>query len=343
MSGAPNGSQADHAVGNQVGRSRTTGPARWAAALAVTALPLPVVLVTWLAWRDRLPDPMPTHWNVHGEVDGITALDPLVTALTIAAAAGIPLAALAAAVRRWSWHGRRVLALFGALVAGFGAGIWLMNAVVALDVADAYQAPPLTWHLCLMIGVALLPPAGVFLALGRAPAPAPATGRPPADAPRLDLGADERASWNEIMVPRGLVAVLVVALVGAAGLGVALGNPWATAPVVVALLVVAASFAVIRLTVDRRGLTIRFGPWRFAQVTVVLDEIEYAEVTEVHPGAWGGWGYRMRPRGRAVVLQKGPGVRLALSDNRHFVTNTRDPEAVAGLINTMVERVRKAA
>ena len=47
---------------------------------------------------------------------------------------------------------------------------------------------------------------------------------------------------------------------------------------------------------------------------------------------------RMMPGGRAVVLRRGPGVHLALSEGRRFVVSTHDPEALAGLVNTLVDR-----
>lgn len=315
-------------------------PLRWGAALAVTALPLPVMVGTWLAWRERLPNPMPTHWGAGGRVDGVTSLAAVFTALCVAAAVGVLVAAVAAARRRWSWHARRAAAATGAAVAGFAAGIWLMNALLALDVADAYQAPPPTWHLALMLTVATLLPVGVFVALGAAPAGSAAAGRPDADLPRIDLPAGQRAAWSEVMVPNGMVAVLAVSLLATALLGAVARSAWAVAPTVAVLLVVGLAFTVLRVTVDRRGLRVGFGPWGWPQVTVALDEIEYAEVAEVRPAEWGGWGYRMRPGGRALVLRRGPGVRLVLSGGREFVATTRDPRTVAGLVNTLLDRVR---
>jgi len=315
-------------------------PLRWVAAVAAAALPLLVMIGTTLAWRERLPDPIPTHWGADGRVDGVTSRAAVVATLCVAAAVGVLVAGVAATRRRWSWHARRAVAATGAVVAGFATGAWLMSALLALDATDAYQAPAPTWHLALMLAVATLPAVGVFLALGAAPAGSPAAGRPAADLPRIDLAAGQRAAWSEVMVPNGMVVVLAVSLLATALLGALARSAWAAAPTVAVLLVVGLEFTVLRLTVDRRGLRVRFGPWGWPRVTVPLEEIEYAEVAEVRPAEWGGWGYRMRPGGRALVLRRGPGVRLVLSGGREFMATTRDPHTAAGLLNTLLGRAR---
>jgi len=182
------------------------------------------------------------------------------------------------------------------------------------------------------------PPAVAFVVLGRPPAARPATGRPPEGAPRAHVAAGQRVFWTEVHYPTG-VSLLVVAVTVALAVVMAIAiNPWAASPVALTALVVALVL-IIRVTVDDRGLHVGFGPWGWPRLTVPLFEIEYAEPTEVRPMEWGGWGYRLMPGGgRAVVLRRGPGVRLALSEDRRFVLSTRDPEAVAGLLNTLVDR-----
>src|SRR5690606_39235749 len=92
-------------------RSATdASPLRWVAAVAAAALPRLVMAGTALTWRERLPDPMPTHWGAGGRVDGVTSLAAVVTALGAAAAVGVAVAGAAAARRRWSWHARRAVA-----------------------------------------------------------------------------------------------------------------------------------------------------------------------------------------------------------------------------------------
>lgn len=114
-------------------------------------------------------------------------------------------------------------------------------------------------------------------------------------------------------------------------------NPWAASPVVLAALLVFYLFTT-RLLVDRRGLRVGFGPWGWPRIAVPLSEIESARTVTVRPLDWGGWGYRVRPNGRAVITRGGPGVELKLSADRVFVFTTRDPETVAGLVNSLLDR-----
>jgi hypothetical protein len=169
-----------------------------------------------------------------------------------------------------------------------------------------------------------------------------ATGHPPADAPRVALRRGQRAVWTEAAYGLGLVyAVLSLIALVAAGLAVWTG-PWVLAPVgLVAVAVLTVSTA--RIVVDGRGLHIGFGPWGWPRLNLALREIEYAEVTQVRARDWGGWGYRARPGGRALVLRNGPGVRLELSDQRVFMATVRDPRTVAGLVNTMIEQTGRPA
>ena len=130
-------------------------------------------------------------------------------------------------------------------------------------------------------------------------------------------------------------------LLVAAGL-MAWTGPWVLAPLLlVAVAVLTVSTA--RIVVDSRGLRIGFGPWGWPHLNVALREIEYAEVAQVRALEWGGWGYRARPGGRALVLRNGPGVRLELSDQRVFMATVRDPRTVAGLVNTMIDQADRPA
>jgi hypothetical protein len=319
--------------------SRGSAPAaRWLAGLLVAVLPLLFIVQTYRSWRGRLPDPMPSHWNASGQVDGTTSLSGMLTTAVVIAGVGVLLAVVAVVGGRFMrWGARRVLLCTGAGVAGLGASLWWLTASLALDVADAHQARPPTWHVLALLAGMVLPVVLAAVALGRGPAARPATGRPPEDAPRAHLAAGQPAVWTEVHYPSA-PSLVVVAVTLAVGVVMAiLINPWAASPAALAALVVALALT-IRLTVDDRGLHVGFGPWGWPRLTVPLAEIEYAEPTEVRPLEWGGWGYRMMPGGRAVVLRKGPGVRLALSENRRFVVSTRDPEALAGLVNTLVDR-----
>ena len=69
--------------------TRGTPAARWLAGLLVAVLPLLFIVQTYRSWRDRLPDPMPSHWNASGQVDGTTSLSGMLTTAVVIAGAGV--------------------------------------------------------------------------------------------------------------------------------------------------------------------------------------------------------------------------------------------------------------
>jgi hypothetical protein len=59
-------------------------------------------------------------------------------------------------------------------------------------------------------------------------------------------------------------------------------------------------------------------------------------VIEVRPVQWGGWGYRGSVRvfkKAAVVLRKGPGLRLRLRNGAQFAVTVPGAEPAAALLN----------
>lgn len=312
----------------------------WAIAVLVV-VPLTAIRLSYLLWSSRLPDPLPTHWNPRGEVDGTTATATFLTVMSAVAIAGGLLALVGALATRIPWGTRRGTVTVGAAVSAFAAMLWLITAGLALDHTDAYQVPAPSWHLVLLLP-ALAVWAGLgFAAYGPTPQAPAATGRPATDLPRVGLLAGQRALWSESSHP-GRMAYLTLGAVGA--MAVVLGvwiSPWAASPLLFTGALVLYLFTTW-LLVDQRGVHVAFGPWRWPRLTVPLREITSARVTTVRPSEWGGWGYRIRRDGRALVLRQGPGVWLELSGGRHFVASTRDPETVAGLVNSLIDRERAA-
>jgi len=129
------------------------------------------------------------------------------------------------------------------------------------------------------------------------------------------------------------------ALVAAGGIVVALGSgTWLSALLGVAGGVVAASLASISVTVDRRGRQVRYGRLRWPRTHIPLERIELASAIEVEPGRWGGWGYRGSLglfRRAAVVLRRGPGIRLDLVEGATFAVTVERPEVGAALLDAL--------
>ena len=66
------------------------------------------------------------------------------------------------------------------------------------------------------------------------------------------------------------------------------------------------------------------------------EQITAAHADTIEPLAWGGWGYRITPRGRAAVVRRGPGLVLSRRDAVPFAVTVDDPQAGADLVNAVV-------
>ncbi|HEY3006055.1 MAG TPA: DUF1648 domain-containing protein, partial [Kribbellaceae bacterium] len=271
----------------------TLGRTRRVVALALVAVPFVVVGVALLTAGD-LPDPVPTHWNIHGDVNGTmsrTAFTVMVLVVTGAAAvlaAGFVRAHEDDAVRRW---GVQACAFTAYLVGGLALATVLLAAGV-----PAAAGVRLRWYVVPAVLVAALGvPAVVHVLWPVVPVRKPVAGA----SPRLDLAPGERAVYVATLRSRGMLALGV----GCAVVGVVLllAADLMVGAVVLAVTVALLALSRVTLRVDDGGMRLGFGPG--VRVRVPLERIERAEVADIRPMAWGGWGYRARPGGRALVLR----------------------------------------
>lgn len=121
------------------------GETRRAVGAALIAL-VPVALGSWaaLAWADRVPDSLPLHWNIRGEVDDTAAFTPyrnILLGLALGAwAAGTALAAAPGVAFRV----RRAVVACTVATTTFLSGIWVSTLAVSLDRAAPTEAPSST-------------------------------------------------------------------------------------------------------------------------------------------------------------------------------------------------------
>ncbi len=300
-------------------------------ALALVAVgPLPL-----LVWADRLPDPLASHWSGSGGPDGSMS----VRALLIMTVAVI---AVAVASTGWVALSRRrrdpfvypFVVFLVLVVAGIICAAAASMVAVNLDNASWHDAGPLPgWHLLLVVAG----PLALAAAGARALPPMPPDPHPAGPASR-PLAPGERAVWVGSLTNRWL-------LVPSAGLCV-LGLVWLVVgpgrwigltflPVGLATSVL----ATVRVTVDHRGLQVAYGPLHWPRTRIGADQIESADVIDVHPTQWGGWGYRGSIRlmkRAAVVLRRGPGLHLRLRDGSEFAVTVDHPEPGADLLNRIL-------
>src|SRR6201987_5696337 len=141
-----------------------------------------------------------------------------------------------------------------------------------------------------------------------------------------------RAAWTgrahlAWWLPLALIAIGVILVVSARSLVGAL-------PAALLLLVYLA-FGWIKVTVDVRGLQIRYGVLPRPVTSVPLDDIRRAERIDLAPLQWGGWGYRgsRKAFGRAaVVLRRGDAIKLQLTDGSEFAVTVDDAATGAALL-----------
>jgi hypothetical protein len=147
----------------------------------------------------------------------------------------------------------------------------------------------------------------------------------------------ERAAWAgrahlTWWLPLLLIAIGAVIVVLARSVAGALPS--------VVLLLVYVAFGWIRVSVDARGLRIRYGVLPWPVTSVPLDDIRRAERIDLSPLEWGGWGYRgsRKAFGRAAVVLRGGGaIKLQLTDGREFAVTVDDAATGAAVLTDLLD------
>lgn len=308
--------------------------------LVVPAALVGTTLAVAAAWSDELPNPVAVHFDS----DGPNRYASLAGLLWPSAAVSL-LVGVGCWVLAYFW-GRAALARRTASATAVGvAGLMAALTIGILDLqrglADAADVGDTGLVTVIALGVGIV---GAVLGAVLMPGDVhhPAGGQVPADAPRLDLGADESASWvaraqsRATLVVGGAVALLTFVIA-------ALSQLWAVAIVGVAILVLVLAMGRFTVVVDRRGLTVR-STLGWPRTGVPLDEVVRAEVVVVSPfREFGGWGLRVGRGGRVgVVLRTGEALQVERSGGRALVVTVDDAATAAALLNTLASRARVA-
>ncbi|MCX4981920.1 DUF1648 domain-containing protein [Streptomyces sp. NBC_00572] len=302
------------------------------------ALPFDLAIATYLillaVWDDRIPDTLATHFGGDGSrADGFTGR---------VAFAVISVGLLLVLRIGWRVLVRRT-ALWGAwATAGFAGTLLVLVLWDNLDAVDpARVTSPLT-NLALAAAVA-----AVLALVGRGltllvPPGDPAGQPAETDGPRLTLGASEVAGWSRATASLPLFLIGVIALVIPVGL---VQELWPDALLALPGLVIGVpclALARIRVTVDRRGVTVRPSLFSWPRVRVPLDEVAGASVRDldistVHTD-FGGWGYRVRGHRTGIMLHSGEALVVRRNSGREFAVTVPDAHTAAALLNTLAER-----
>ncbi|WP_188192939.1 DUF1648 domain-containing protein [Nonomuraea sp. SYSU D8015] len=299
-----------------------------------------------MAVRDRLPDPLATHWGPGGVADGhMSFLAYLAMAVTVW---GVPwLAVLGAAVRGRVPARRQGRMFCWGLLAGMGVFAAGMNATTVLANLDAphWSAARLPgWGVPAVIG-AMLAAAVLAGRFGRgAPDPAAPPGRTP---PRLRLRAGQRAVWvghvaNPWLGLTAAVAGAAIALLAVLHLaGVVPGGLAASVlpgPVLILVLGLLTSSLSVHVSDDR--VVIRFGPLGRPARRIPISKIRSAWSEERSPSGVGGWGVRGLPGSATIMLRGGECLVLGYRGGGQLAISIDDATRGASLINALIaERV----
>ena len=82
---------------------------------------------------------------------------------------------------------------------------------------------------------------------------------------------------------------------------------------------------------------ISLGPLGFPRRRVSIEKITGAGAIEVHPLAYGGWGWRMRPGRRAYIIRGGPAIRI---ERANGVATVDDAPTGSAVIDTLAKKGR---
>lgn len=307
--------------------------------LAVPALLLLAATAVALAWRDRLPDPVASHWGPDG-VDGTSSFAGL---LAVLPAVGVPFAVLAWAIAFFAGRSaltRRFAAALAVWVGGFAAALTLVMLSAQLDVASAADVGDIGGGIALAFAGPL-----VLAALAAWVTPGdealPATAPVPASAARLTLPDGEVATWVR-RIDWVHPAVVVAICAGFAVLmGVTTRTWWFAAVLFAFLATIVGGLSSWTVTVDARGLVARARLPR-PRVVVPLAEVEHAEVVQINPlREFGGWGLRMGIDGRVgVIVRGGEALEVSRTGGRRVAVTVDDAATGAALLNTLAARAR---
>ncbi|WP_308798835.1 hypothetical protein [Agromyces silvae] len=309
---------------------------RWVLAVAAMFVPALAVGVSALAWNDRLPARIASHWSGLGTADdSLPTMPVFIGALAVTSALAIA-AAIVVALPRVDARASRATLFWLGLPVGIAATIWLVPAWLTLQAGSPEAAVLGGWILAFFGSVlyGLLP----FAIAPRSPA------EPRTSVAPLELGASEVGAWsrsitaNVFIWATGVVAVVTGVIVASAIITGELGA-FAFGLVVLAVaLMLVASFIRLRVTIDWRGLRVTSLVFGVPLKRIPLDRIAAVEAADLRPEEWGGWGYRIRAGRSAIILRGGPGLVVTTTSGSQFALTLDDPETPAALLSALSVR-----
>ena len=314
------------------------------AALLATMVTVPAVL-----WS-RLPARLADHFTLAGTANG--NLPRLVTflALGVMAVPGTALFLAGSLAGRLGGSGGRPrpgrtppvtgvgmmavgLMAVGLFLTAMATGSVLLVSVVNLGHGGLRSDSVGPGAMPLLVGGSALVAAFAALVLRRYGGFGTADGEAPPV--RLGLRAGERAVWSgraraRLALPAGVLLVAAGALTGA------LATHWDITFVLVLTGAATLCFTSVRVTVAARGVSVGYGVLGLRLTRFRLSRIAAADAVELRSFSFGYRGSLLVFGSAAVILRRGPALRLTLRDGKTFVVTVDDAATGAALLNDLI-------
>lgn len=318
--------------------------AGWSVLVAAVLVAAPLTL------RDRLPDPIATHWGgSSGAPDGSM---PFTASLLFQVGLWVLISGVLCAialVNAGMLRNRANRMALGAVLGGGGPfflGLQATTLSANLDVPDWRQAGHLGWSALLVVAALLL--GGWLGALMARPGPNDFPEPEAASPRRVPLGPGQRAVWVSFLRNGVLVALGCSFL--AAGMGLAVlallggdGMLWIPATIMGLVGLVGVIFSSVRVRVTEEGVALFYGPLHLPRKRIPITRVERAWSEELFPSNVGGWGVRGLPGGATVMLRGGECLVIGYVSGGRFAVSIDDAENGAALLNTLVARASTAS
>lgn len=296
-------------------------------------------IVALAATATDLPSPIAVHWGTGGRPDGSGSLTVITVVMSVVVLV-IGGAMVAGARRVPEPNGGRLLVAAAHWLTGFGVAVLQLTIAANEGAATWTDAASITGLDLLLVLAVGLPLGGLgWVAAGDLEA-VPAETLPAGALPDV-AAADASLVWSGATRGRAVVWLLLAAAATNALV-------WLLVPsdvrlpllTMVALpLVLLAVFAQARVTVGPAGVRVGMGPLAWPGSRVAYADLEDVTVEVVEPLRYGGWGYRIVPGVRAIVVRRGEGLRLHRRDHSDLVVTVDDARLGAAVIKAHLDRV----
>lgn len=158
----------------------------------------------------------------------------------------------------------------------------------------------------------------------------------------LGLRAGERAVWSgRARAAWALPTGAVLAAAGALALALApapLGR-WDLGVVLLVAGTMMSGFTSVRVTVAARGVSVGYGVLGLRLTRIPLSRIASAAAVELRSFSFGYRGSLLLFGSAAVILRRGPALRLTLRDGKTFIVTVDDAATGAALLNDLIAAV----